>query len=241
MGLTVPPAETAWLLSRVVGFSALDQADIAAILEESTSLAEGVLAPLDRAGDTIGAKWNAGRVTLPDGFDAAFRAYAEAGWIGIAAEEEFGGQGLPEVMALAAFEPVSSANMGFGLCPLLTQDAIKVLTVHGTPDQQARLLRPMIEGRCTGTMCLTEPQSGSDLSGVRTRAVLGTRQSVAGRGGTVAEHADTLMSPTFARGFLELALNGFRAAARVPRRCCMQLLGEGGNLLLPRAGRLREA
>ena len=171
MGLTVPPAETAWLLSRVVGFSALDQADIAAILEESTSLAEGVLAPLDRAGDTIGAKWNAGRVTLPDGFDAAFRAYAEAGWIGIAAEEEFGGQGLPEVMALAAFEPVSSANMGFGLCPLLTQDAIKVLTVHGTPDQQARLLRPMIEGRCTGTMCLTEPQSGSDLSGVRTRAV----------------------------------------------------------------------
>ena len=88
MGLTVPPAETAWLLSRVVGFSALDQADIAAILEESTSLAEGVLAPLDRAGDTIGAKWNAGRVTLPDGFDAAFRAYAEAGWIGIAAEEK---------------------------------------------------------------------------------------------------------------------------------------------------------
>ena len=74
------------------------------------------------------------------------------------------------VMALAAFEPVSSANMGFGLCPLLTQDAIKVLTVHGTPDQQARLLRPMIEGRWTGTMCLTEPQSGSDLSGVRTTA-----------------------------------------------------------------------
>ena len=171
MGLTVPPAETAWLLSRVVGFTDLEQADITAILEESTSLAEGVLAPLDRAGDTIGAKWDAGTVTLPAGFDAAFRAYADAGWIGIAADEGFGGQGLSEVMALAAFEPVSSANMGFGLCPLLTQDAIKVLTVHGTPDQQARLLRPMIEGRCTGTMCLTEPQSGSDLSGVRTRAV----------------------------------------------------------------------
>ncbi len=171
MGSAVPPAETAWLLRRVVGFTDLDQADIAAILEQATSLAEGVLAPLDRAGDVIGAKWDAGVVTMPPGYDAAFRAYADAGWIGIAADTAFGGQGLPEVIALAAFEPVSSANMGFGLCPLLTQDAIKVLSVHGTADQQARLLRPMIEGRCTGTMCLTEPQSGSDLSGVRTKAM----------------------------------------------------------------------
>ena len=170
MGITAPPAETAWLLSRVVGYIGMGQDDIAAILEEATRTAEGVLAPLDTAGDKIGAKWSAGAVSLPDGFAEAFRAYAEAGWIGIAADPEYGGQGLDEVIALAAFEPVSSANMGFGLCPLLTQDAIKVLTVHGTDDQRARLLRPMIEGRCTGTMCLTEPQSGSDLSGVRTSA-----------------------------------------------------------------------
>ncbi len=170
MGITAPPAETAWLLSRVVGYAGMGEADIAAILEEATKTAEGVLAPLDTAGDKIGAQWNAGEVTLPDGFVEGFRAYADAGWIGIAADPDFGGQGLDEVIALAAFEPVSSANMGFGLCPLLTQDAIKVLTVHGTDDQRARLLRPMIEGRCTGTMCLTEPQSGSDLSGVRTSA-----------------------------------------------------------------------
>ena len=170
MGITAPPAETAWLLSRVVGYTAMGQDDITAILEEATKTAEGVLAPLDAVGDRIGATWNAGLVTLPDGFDAAFRAYAAAGWIGIAADPAFGGQGLDEVIALAAFEPVSSANMGFGLCPMLTQDAIKVLTVHGTADQKARLLRPMIDGRWTGTMCLTEPQSGSDLSGVRTAA-----------------------------------------------------------------------
>ena len=170
MGIAAPPAETAWLLRHVVGFDAMDEADVAAILEESTRTAEGVLAPLDAPGDRAGAQLVDGSVRMPAGFADAFRAYAEAGWIGIAADPAHGGQGLPDVLALAAFEPVSSANMAFGLCPMLTQDAIKVLSVHGTPDQQIRLMRPMIEGRWTGTMCLTEPQSGSDLSGVRTKA-----------------------------------------------------------------------
>ncbi len=170
MGIAAPPAETAWLLRHVVGFSAMEEADVAAILEESTRTAEGVLAPLDAPGDRAGARLEDGAVRMPDGFADAFRAYAQAGWIGIAADPAHGGQGLPEVLALAAFEPVSSANMAFGLCPMLTQDAIKVLSVHGTADQQARLMRPMIEGAWTGTMCLTEPQSGSDLSGVRTKA-----------------------------------------------------------------------
>ncbi len=170
MPVAAPPAETAWLLAEIVGFTAMDQPDIAAILEESTRTAEGILAPLDAPGDRTGAKLTNGAVQMPNGFAEAFRAYAEAGWIGIAADPAHGGQGLPDVLALAAFEPVSSANMAFGLCPMLTQDAIKVLSVHGTPDQQSRLLRPMIEGRWTGTMCLTEPQSGSDLSGVRTKA-----------------------------------------------------------------------
>jgi alkylation response protein AidB-like acyl-CoA dehydrogenase len=170
MGLTAPPAETAWLLHHVLGFDAMDEAETAAVLEEATKTAEGVLAPLDWPGDRAGAKLIDGRVVLPDGFVEAYRAYAEAGWVGIAADPAHGGQGLPEVLLLAAFEPVSSANMAFGLCPLLTQDAIKLLEILGTPDQQARLLHPMVEGRWTGTMCLTEPQSGSDLSGVRTRA-----------------------------------------------------------------------
>ncbi|MBN9509178.1 MAG: acyl-CoA dehydrogenase family protein [Alphaproteobacteria bacterium] len=170
MPVTAPPAETAWLLHHVLGFDSMDEAETLAVLEESTKLAEGVLAPLDAPGDRAGARFEAGQVTLPDGFPAAFHAYAAGGWVGIAAAEAHGGHGLPEVVALAAFEPVSSANMAFGLCPLLTQDAIKLLETHGTADQQTRLLRPMVEGRWTGTMCLTEPQSGSDLSGVRTRA-----------------------------------------------------------------------
>ena len=170
MPIAAPPAETAWLLHNIVGFTEMDEPDIAAILEESTRTAEGILAPLDAPGDRTGAKLVNGAVQMPPGFAEAFHTYAKAGWIGIAASPAHGGQGLPETLALAAFEPVSSANMAFSLCPMLTQDAIKVLSVHGTADQQARLLRPMISGQWTGTMCLTEPQSGSDLSGVRTKA-----------------------------------------------------------------------
>ena len=171
MPVTAPPEETAWLLHRVVGFDAIGQDDTAAILEEAARFAEGVLAPLERPGDTIGSKLVDGVVVTPPGFREAFRAYAEGGWIGIAAPDEVGGQGLPEVVALAAFEPVSSANMGFGLCPLLTQDAILLLETHGTDEQKSRLLPPMVAGRWTGTMCLTEPAAGSDLSGVRAKAV----------------------------------------------------------------------
>jgi alkylation response protein AidB-like acyl-CoA dehydrogenase len=171
MAVTVPPAETAWLLHHVLGFDAMAEADTAAILEEAARTAEGVLAPLDRDGDRIGARLEGGEVVPPPGFAEAFRAYADAGWIGIAADPDHGGQGLSHVLALAAFEPVSSANMAFGLCPMLTQDAIALLATHGSADQKRRLLAPMIGGAWSGTMCLTEPQSGSDLSGVRTRAV----------------------------------------------------------------------
>lgn len=170
MAIAAPPSETAWLLHHVLGFDAMEEAETLAVLEEATRLAEGVLAPLDWPGDRHGSRLESGRVISPPGFAEAFAAYAEGGWIGIAADEAHGGQGLSHVLALAAFEPVSSANMAFGLCPMLTQDAIALLATHGTPDQQARLMAPMIDGRWTGTMCLTEPQSGSDLSGVRSRA-----------------------------------------------------------------------
>ena len=170
MAITAPPDETAWLLHHILGFDEMDEADTAAILGEATKTAEGLLGPLDRIGDQVGARWIDGEVIVPPGFPEAFRAYAEAGWIGIAADEAHGGQGLSHVIALAAFEPVSSANMGFGLCPMLTQDAIALLETHGSPDQKARLLAPMVSGAWTGTMCLTEPQSGSDLSGVRSKA-----------------------------------------------------------------------
>jgi alkylation response protein AidB-like acyl-CoA dehydrogenase len=170
MGVTIPPAETAWLLHNALGFDAMAPEDTLAVLEEATRTAEGMLAPLDAPGDRIGSRLVDGEVVTPPGFAAAFRSYAEAGWIGIAASPAFGGQGLSPVLALAAFEPVSSANMAFGLCPMLTQDAIALITAHGSEEQRQRLIPPMVAGRWTGTMCLTEPQSGSDLSGVRTKA-----------------------------------------------------------------------
>jgi hypothetical protein len=154
----------------VLGFEGMEEGDTAAILEEATRFAEGVLGPLDRDGDKVGSRFADGAVTAAPGFQEAFHAYAEAGWIGIAAPEAHGGQGLSHVIALAAFEPVSGANMGFGLCPMLTQDAIALLETHGTADQKERLLAPMILGAWTGTMCLTEASAGSDLSGVRARA-----------------------------------------------------------------------
>ena len=171
MGLTAPPAETTWLLHHVLGFDGLPEGDTLAVLEQATRFGEARLAPLDRDGDRIGARFADGAVTPPPGFAEAFRSFAEDGWMGIAASPEHGGQGLPHAVALAAFEPFSSSNMAFALCPMLTQDAITLLEAHADADQKARLLTPMVAGRWSGTMCLTEPQSGSDLSGVRTRAV----------------------------------------------------------------------
>ncbi len=195
MPITAPPEETAWLLHHVLGFAALGEDDTAAILMEAARMAEGVLAPLDRSGDAIGAVWQDGTVTVPPGFAEAHRAFAAAGWVGLAAAEDHGGQGLPAALGIAAHEMFSSANFAFGLCPMLTQDAIHLLEAHGSPDQRARFLPKLIAGDWTGTMCLTESQSGSDLSGVRTRA------APDGRGGfrisgekifiTFGEHAMT--------------------------------------------------
>ncbi len=170
MAVTAPPTETAFLLHEILGFTEMAREETEAVLEEAARFSEGVLAPLDWSGDQQGSHFVDGRMIIPDGFADAFRAYAEGGWIGIAADPDHGGQGLSHTIAIAAFEPVSSANMAFGLCPMLTQDAVALLSVHGTEDQKARLMAPMIEGRWTGTMCLTEPQSGSDLSGVRSKA-----------------------------------------------------------------------
>ena len=170
MSVTAPPAETAWIMASVLGFDAMEEADLAQVLEAAAAFAEGELAPLDWKGDRAGARLRDGRVVLPEGFHAAFQAYAEGGWMGVSAAHEHGGMGLAEAVALAAFEPMSSANMAFCLCPLLTQDAILLLEQHGTADQKARLLGPLVEGRWTGTMCLTEPQAGSDLGLLRTRA-----------------------------------------------------------------------
>jgi len=142
----------------------------AAVLEESAKLAECVIAPLNWEGDRNPSFLKNGVVHATPGFKEAFRQYAEGGWQGLQHPEAFGGQGLPKLIHAACSEMVNSANMSFALCPLLTDGAVEALLTAGTPEQQAQYLPRLIDGSWTGTMNLTEPQAGSDLSLVRTRA-----------------------------------------------------------------------
>ncbi|SHE38314.1 Acyl-CoA dehydrogenase [Modicisalibacter ilicicola DSM 19980] len=144
---------------------------IEAILEEAARLAGEVWAPLNHSGDREGVTLQAGRVTTPAGFVEAYHAYTEGGWNGIGVSEEWGGQGLPEVVASAVQEMLHGANMALGLCPMLTAGAIEALSQHGCDKLKALYLARLVSGEWTGTMNLTEPQAGSDLSQVRTRAV----------------------------------------------------------------------
>lgn len=141
-----------------------------AILEEAGKFASGVLAPLNRTGDCEGAKWADGVVTTAPGWQQAYRQFVEAGWTAIANEPEYGGQGLPKLLNTAVIEMWKSANMAFSLCPMLTNGAIEALTLSGSDELKATFLEKMVSGRWTGTMNLTEPQAGSDLAAVRSRA-----------------------------------------------------------------------
>ncbi len=144
---------------------------VASVLEEAGRFAQEVLSPLNRVGDMQGARHLGDGVATPEGWREAYRQFVEGAWNGLASEPEHGGQGLPKLVSSAVSEMWSSANMAFALCPLLTTGAVEALTRHGTPQQQALYLPRMISGEWTGTMNLTEPQAGSDLSAVRTRAV----------------------------------------------------------------------
>jgi 3-(methylthio)propanoyl-CoA dehydrogenase len=154
------------------GFEEASPDLVEAVLEEAARLAGEVWAPLNASGDRQGcSRRDDGGVTLPDGFIEAYQAYAEGGWNGIGVAEALGGQGLPEVVASAVQEMLHGANMALGLCPMLTAGAIEALAHHGSDEQKATYLPKLVEGTWTGTMNLTEPQAGSDLSKVRTRAV----------------------------------------------------------------------
>ncbi len=145
---------------------------VEAVLEEAARLSGEVWAPLNDTGDRQGCtRRDDGSVILPDGFIEAYQAYAEGGWNGIGVSEALGGQGLPEVVASAVQEMLHGANMALGLCPMLTAGAIEALAHHGSEEQRTIYLPKLVEGTWTGTMNLTEPQAGSDLSKVRTRAV----------------------------------------------------------------------
>jgi alkylation response protein AidB-like acyl-CoA dehydrogenase len=157
-------------LNGLENFAGIDETTVTAVLDGAGRFAEGVLAPLNRSGDIEGARFENGRVFAAAGFADAYRRYIADGWNGLAADPQHGGQGLPRAAALAAFECVHAANMSFGLCPTLTEAAMHCLVAHGDTRQQALYLPRLVSGEWTGTMNLTEPQAGSDLALVRTRA-----------------------------------------------------------------------
>jgi alkylation response protein AidB-like acyl-CoA dehydrogenase len=142
------------------------------IIEEAGRFLAEVFGPLNRIGDQVGSILDhAGNVVTPPGFRQAYQAYVDAGWGAVPFEPAFGGGGFPWVVAVVIQEILTSANMAFSLCPLLNQGAIDMLTRFGTPEQQATFLEKMIAGVWTGTMNLTEPEAGSDVGALRTKAV----------------------------------------------------------------------
>ena len=157
-------------VAQIPGFEDAGLETAAAVLEECAKFNEGVVAPLNVEGDRNPSAWKDGQVTTPPGFKEAYRQFAEGGWQGLQHPADFGGQGLPKTIGAACGEMINSANLSFALCPLLTDGAIEALLTAGSDALKATYLEKLISGEWTGTMNLTEPQAGSDLSLVRTKA-----------------------------------------------------------------------
>ena len=158
-------------VAKLPGLEEINAELVDQILEESAKFASGVLSPLNKPADKEGSKWDKGRVTTPTGFKEAYRQFVEGGWNALQAPAEHGGQGLPKIVSTPVVEMWKSANLSFSLVTMLTAGAVEALILRGTEEQKKRYLPKMIEGSWTGTMNLTEPQAGSDLALVRTKAV----------------------------------------------------------------------
>lgn len=158
-------------LARLPGFADLDPELVDQILDEAGKQAAETLAPLNAHGDRTRVQLENGVVRVPDGFAEAYRTYVESGWNALPFEPEHGGQGLPWTIALALTEMWNGANMSWALCPLLTVGAVELLQAHGSAWQKATFLPKLISGEWAGTMNLTEPQAGSDVGALKTRAV----------------------------------------------------------------------
>ena len=175
-----PVKDMQFVLNELVGLNALcelpgfEEASpdvISAVLDEAAKLAGGVLSPLNVVGDQLGSKVVDGQVLPADGFKAAYHQFVEGGWPAVSSSPEFGGMGLPDSVASAAAEMWAGANTSFSLCALLTQGAIGAIKAHGSDALKHNYLSQLVTGEWTGTMNLTEPQAGSDLAAVRTKAV----------------------------------------------------------------------
>jgi butyryl-CoA dehydrogenase len=158
-------------IRKLAGNEDATEETVAAVLEENARLMGEVVAPLNRLGDVEPSAWRNGEVTTPPGFKEAFRAFVSAGWQGIQHPAEYGGQGLPKIVAAPCMEMLQSANLSFALCPLLTDGAIEALLTAGSDAQKTLYVPKLIDGTWTGTMNLTESQAGSDLAQVKSRAV----------------------------------------------------------------------
>ena len=155
-----------------LGFADATRDVLEAVLDEGARFTETVLAPLNAVGDQVGCSFDAatGAVTTPPGFKQAYRQYVDGGWAGLTSSPEFGGQGLPHAAGLPLKEMIDAANLAWGNFPLLSHGATEALVQHGEDWQREVFLKPLVEGRWTGTMCLTEPHCGTDLGLLRTRA-----------------------------------------------------------------------
>src|SRR5471030_2981848 len=142
-----------------------------AVLEENAKFVANVVAPLNNPSDKEPSFWHDGQVTTSKGFKDAFKAFAEAGWQGVQHPVEFGGQGLPKLLATPCIEMLNAGSISFALCALLSDGAIEALMTAGSDELKATYLENLVSGKWTGTMNMTEPQAGSDLAAVRTRAV----------------------------------------------------------------------
>jgi alkylation response protein AidB-like acyl-CoA dehydrogenase len=172
MAFKCPQAEQRFVLDHVVGIGELgaDLEIVDAVLEGAAALAEGEFAPLAEIGDRVGARWDNGSVRMPDGYKAAYQAFVDGGWMTLAGPEAHGGQGLPLSLAAALMEDLQAANTGFAMAPVLSLGAIEALEAHGSDELKRDYLAKIVSGEWPATMNLTEPQAGSDVGALKTRA-----------------------------------------------------------------------
>ena len=179
MSFACPVSDQRFVLEHVVRISELAKSNryaeassdtVDAVLEAAAAFAEGELSPLNESGDAERARWDAGRVVTPSGFREAYSAFVDAGWMGLSAPVEAGGQGLPLALSAAMMEDLNAANFAFALCPMLGLGAIEAIEAHGSDELKQQYLPKIVSGEWTATMNLTEPQAGSDVGALTTRA-----------------------------------------------------------------------